>query len=425
MLYVLCKKFSAKYRTVVPTLLFAAIAAAYMSLPLFISGLPSVEAVLFIIFVAYALLFRNGSVWKKIFWVALIEGLLISVSLLTIAFLSVLTDTASIEIITESTNIRLVNIVIVHIIDFVVFFVLSRDRKKEELLLSPPLAICFIIPLISLLAITAVYEILLRDASQNVSEPLIYMVSFSYILINAVIFVLYEMMGKEAEKNSILAANQQKYELTQQRNNEIVRIYSDIREWRHDYTNHMQAITMLLESSNTRDSKVDEAVAYIKSLDEKIQSSSATVSTGNYIVDAIVSAKLASALSFKILFEYNAALPDSLPIDDTDMCALLSNLLDNAIEACCKLEDGRRIELEIVAIKHQMHIKITNSADGGYKREGGKFKSTKQGRWHGIGMKHIETIVKDYGGTYDVTADDKSFSTQIGIPLVGKREKTF
>lgn len=424
--YVLCKKFSAKYRTFIPTLLFMALSGVCLSLPLFISeGLPSVEAIIFVVCMVYTLFFRNGVIWKKIFWVALIEGLLISISLLCIAFLSVITDAKSMDIITNSTNIRLITIAIGHVIDFIVFFILSRDRKKTELLSSPSLMICFIIPLISLFSIIVIFEMLLRDTTQSISEPLIYVVAFSYILINIVIFILYETMNKEAEKNAVLTANQQKHEITERHNDEIVKIYSAIREWRHDYANHMQLVAMLLERSETRDSNIDEAVNYIKNLDEKIKSSSAMVSTGNYIVDAIISAKSALAFSFGIRFDYAAALPDSLPIADTDLCSLLSNLLDNAIEACRKLKENRYIDLEINVTMRQLNVKITNSTDGKYNRDGVTFKTTKQNRWSGIGIRHIEKIVNEYGGLCKITAGDNSFSNQIGIPLSGKQEQAF
>ncbi|MCL2815052.1 MAG: hypothetical protein FWD23_10680, partial [Oscillospiraceae bacterium] len=217
--YILCKKFSAKYQTFIPTLLFAALSVVCMSMQLFIpEGLPSVDAVVFVVFIVYVLFFRNGNILKKIFWVALIEGLFISIALSTTALLSFITDTKSIDIITNSTNIRLMTIVIVHVIDFIVFFILSKDRKKTEFLFSPSLMICFVIPLISLLSIIAVYEILISDIRQNIPEPLIYVVAFSYIVINIVIFILYETMNKEAEKNSILTANQQKYEITKRHN---------------------------------------------------------------------------------------------------------------------------------------------------------------------------------------------------------------
>ena len=124
--------------------------------------------------------------------------------------------------------------------------------------------------------------------------------------------------------------------------------------------------------------------------------------------------------SFNITFEYNIFLPQELEITDTDLCSALSNLLDNAIEACRKLENGRYINLEMMVIKNQLHIGVVNSTNGEYKKESGIFKTTKQGGLHGIGMSNIKSIVEKYEGIYNITADDNSFTTKIAIPLTGE-----
>jgi hypothetical protein len=68
MFYLFCRKFSPKYRTSIPTLLFMTGCIAYLSLPFFIpEGLPPVEIIIFICYITYLLLFRNGNIWKKIF----------------------------------------------------------------------------------------------------------------------------------------------------------------------------------------------------------------------------------------------------------------------------------------------------------------------------------------------------------------------
>jgi len=294
---------------------------------------------------------------------------------------------------------------------------LTLKKKRNELSYSPSLIICFIIPLISFLSMIIIFYILIKDTTYVIPDNLLYIVSISYLIINIIVFLLYEKISKEAEKNYDLMEKHKQYEITEQHNNEIVKIYSDIREWRHDYTNHMQVIMTLLEKSEVKDLSMDEAINYIKNLDTKIKSSSAIISTGNYIVDAIVSAKLALASAFDIKFDHTISLPQSLTITDTDLCAVLSNLLDNAIEACRKLEDGKYINLEIIIVKNQVHIQISNSTNGEYQREDDGFKTTKKGQWHGIGMKYIESIVKEYGGMYNIEANPNSFTTQISIPL--------
>ena len=94
-----------------------------------------------------------------------------------------------------------------------------------------------------------------------------------------------------------------------------------MREWRHDYTNHMQLIMTLLEKSKT-----DEAISYINDISEKITTVASIISTGNYIVDAIVSAKLAVSSSYNINFDYNTSLPEFL--DDFIHVLAFHNILN-------------------------------------------------------------------------------------------------
>ena len=415
--YLLCKTFPAKYNTVLPTLLFMAGNITYLSLSLFYYDyMPSAELITFISFLVYTLLFRNGRLWKKIFWVSLVGALLFVISFFSITIMSVISGMNSMEIMTQSSNVRLLMIVVSKIILIVVFYILSLNKKRDEFLINPSLIICFIVPLICVIAGSTIHRTILMNISYYIPDIIIYIISISYLVINIIIFILYEIIKKEADKNYSLMAKFKQYEMTEQHNAEILKIYSDMREWRHDYTNHMQVVVGLIEKAET-----NEAVNYIKNIDEKIKTVSSMVSTGNYIVDAIVSAKLALASSFNINFEYNISLSGNLLVTDEDLCAVLSNLLDNAIEACRKLKDGLYIELEIVIIKNQLHIRIKNSTNGEYKKEDGKFKTTKKGSLHGIGIKHVESIVEEYGGIYNIEANAHSFTTQISIPLTSKK----
>ena len=421
--YLLCKKFPAKRRTGIWTALFAAANIIYLSVPLFVPFklFPPVEIVTFIFYLVFLMFLREGSVWKKIFWVSLMYSILFVISYLSTTITSILSGLSSLDIMTRSSGVRFLMMATAKIVQIVVFYFLSLN-KKRDVLFNRTLVICFIVPLISCTSGIVINETMLTmGANYNVPDIIVYVISVSYLLINIVFFILYEIINKEAEKSYLLMAKHRQYEAMEQHNAEILKIYSDIREWRHDYANHMQVVMALIEKSKLQDSDINEAVNYIKNIDGKITTASLKVSTGNYIVDSIISAKLTLASSFDIKFDYNCSVTNRLTISDTNLCTLLSNLLDNAIDACCKLEDGRYIDIEIIEIKNQLYIKIKNSANGEYIKEGGKFKTTKKDKWHGIGLRHVENIVEEHGGISSIETDANSFTVRVSIPLKWKQ----
>ena len=424
--YLLCSKFPAKRKTFVPTLCFVVGNISLLMVSTFVSfgNLPIAEILGIASTILYLMIFRNGNMFKKIFWALISFAILFAIAFFAITVIAMNMGVSSAVAIAPNSNELLLAMILAKTSQVVIFYLLAKRKKNFEpdnFLSAVPMLACLVVPFLSILLILFINGIIHNDT--KTLDELIFAVSVSYLAINIIVFVLYEFISREAKKNYTLTANQQKYEITGRHNDEILKIYSSIREWRHDYANHMMAVIALLENPEGAD--IEKAVDYIKTLDEKIKPSPAMVSTGNYIVDAIVSAKLALAQSSGTRFDYNIVLPKSLPIDDTDLCAMLSNLLDNAVEACRKVEGERYIKLDIFVIRSQLHIEITNSTDGEYRRDGLKFKTTKQGQWHGIGMKQIENVVGKYKGTCDITADGNSFSTRIGIPLAEKQKQTF
>jgi len=420
--YLLCSKFTNKYNNLIPALMFNIILIVFISLPIFFphEWMPIAEIIVPIASLMYLIFFREGRILKKIFWVLISISLLLTINIISIAIISITgdVDISSITIL-QPSNERLIVMIIAKTLQIVIFYILANRENKYEIksfLSSIPLFTCLIVPLISF--ILMIFAFALIQNNFNIPEILIFAISVGYLAINVLVFVLYEIINKEAEKNYRLIAKDKQRELTEQHNHQVIEIYNKMREWRHDYNHHMQLIVSLLKSSAP--DKNNEAVNYIKSLDEKIVSSSLNIVTGNLIVDAIVSAKAALASSHNIRFDYNISLKGDIGMDDTDLCSVLSNLLDNAIEACCKLNKDRYINLELIIFKNQFNIRVINSADGKYRLEYGKLATTKRGDFHGIGTGNVKSIVEEHGGIYHIKPEINSFTTQISIPLSRK-----
>jgi len=421
MFYLLCSKFTARYRTFIPTVLFIISNIGFILLSKFISlgTFPIVETLIPISCLIYLLFFRNGSILKKVFWILIAFAILYSLAYFAITIIAVIRDISSVDAVALNSNELLLTMIVAKSLQVVIFYILANKKRNQEVsnILSPiPMLICFTIPLISFVIMIFIHT--LNTAGLSIPENVIIAVSVGYLVINIAVFILYELINREAEKNYVLIAKNKQYELTEQHNAQVIEIYEKMREWKHDYNNHMQLVVGMLENGDANDN--NEVINYIKDLDEKIKSTSLEIITGNYIVDAIVSAKATLASVHNINFEHNIYLPIDIAMESTDLCSVLSNLLDNAIEACCKLEQGRYINFEMIQVKNQLNIKISNSTNGVYKIENGRFKTTKRGDLHGIGMGHVKSIVENYGGFFDADAEVQSFIAQINIPLANK-----
>ena len=189
---------------------------------------------------------------------------------------------------------------------------------------------------------------------------------------------------------------------------EVRSIYTTMRGWRHDYKNHIQTLLALVgDDEKTRE--------YLWSLNKDLTEVDAVLKTGNIALDAILNSKLTLIKSKDIPVEAKASVSDDLKISDVDLCAIIGNLLDNAIEAVQTLPKERQfIRIYIGMLKSQLYISVINSSLGSPKRRGEKYISTK-GEGRGLGLIRIDGIVKNAGGTVNRKTEQGVFATEILI----------
>lgn len=173
---------------------------------------------------------------------------------------------------------------------------------------------------------------------------------------------------------------------------EVQSIYDKMRGWRHDYHNHIQALLALVgDDERTRD--------YLWKLNKDLTEVDTVVKTGNVTVDAILNSKLTLIKSKDIPVDAVAKVPDDLKISEIDLCAIIGNLLDNAIEAVLPLPpEARFIRIYIGMLKSQLYISVTNSTASEPRKIGEKYVSTK-GEGRGVGLMRVDSIARRNGGT--------------------------
>ena len=141
---------------------------------------------------------------------------------------------------------------------------------------------------------------------------------------------------------------------------EVQNIYQTMRAWRHDYHNHIQSIKALLSMG-----KNEQLSEYLDNLESDLDSIDIAIRTGNVGLDAILSSKVSIARKKKIDVNCTAKVPDQLKITDVHLCAIVGNLMDNAIEACEKIENSEKrfIRIYIGLFKSQLYISVSNSTN--------------------------------------------------------------
>ena len=194
---------------------------------------------------------------------------------------------------------------------------------------------------------------------------------------------------------------------------EVRNVYTQLRGWRHDYHNHIQTMKAYLSLN-----RLEELDAYLDKLDSNLTAVDTITKTGNITLDAILNSKLTLAAAGKINVNVRAIAPASLSMNEIDMCILVGNLLDNAIEACTKVEDAtdRFIRVYIGMLKEQFYISITNSTCHNAGKHSGRYRTSKQGM-HGFGLQRIDRIVDKYGGYVNRQSEAGVFATEIMLPV--------
>ena len=174
---------------------------------------------------------------------------------------------------------------------------------------------------------------------------------------------------------------------------EVENMYRQIRGWRHDYRSHIQVMKALVAEEDW-----DALRGYLDELETDLSTVDTVVKTGNPMADAILNSKISLARAQRIPVQADAHIPVALALSELDLCIILGNLFDNAIEASLALPEAERlIRVYLDRKGAQLYISFTNfTAVKKRSKTGGRFQTTK-GEGHGFGLVRIDAIVERLG----------------------------
>ncbi len=193
----------------------------------------------------------------------------------------------------------------------------------------------------------------------------------------------------------------------------IDKLDKELRDFRHDYKNHMICVQSLLDAK-----EYSEATEYIKGITLRKTILSRGFSSGNSIADVLLSEKTEWAETVGAEIQFEGIIYESIP--PADLCTILSNAIDNAIEACEKIHvnEPKTILIKCSYIKHIQFIDIVNPVSEDIKIINNVVETSKSDKnIHGIGLYNIRRTIAKYDGEFDISCNNKMFVMNIAFKV--------
>ena len=200
--------------------------------------------------------------------------------------------------------------------------------------------------------------------------------------------------------------------LEKQRAEALMDSYTTQRRLTHEFTNHTEALALLL-----RQGDYEGAKAYLSTVTRNIAANTTIMDTHNPLLDALLSQKYEEASRRGVLLSFD--LPDlrELPLENTDLVMLISNLLNNAVEAAAKA-DPPEVYVRIRKSEAELLLSVRNRVEADLDLVDGQLPhSTKKEPGHGIGLWNVKTVLEKYGGEYAISCRDLWFRFTCSIPI--------
>jgi|GEM_PF-973130 len=294
-----------------------------------------------------------------------------------------------------------------------IIILVGRFRKSSLTLINTKLvsALC-ILPLSSILIVQQFTVHIVDTAYIPTINEVIPMLSI--ITVNIFVFILVENIMRQNEKNKALLLVEAQSDAQQKHINQLLSNHEQIRQISHDFKQQTDVFYRLCSEK-----QCDELLCNLSKL-SKHHNPVLIIKTGNLMLDTVLSSKKEEADRQKIEFICNLNVQPDLSYMSMEICILLGNAIDNAIEACMRSHAEKKfIELELTEDSSRLLFHMKNSI-GEQPQDNGEFLQTKKEDklHHGIGLRSIKQISNSLGGDMTYEYDDEYFAIWIYFPVM-------
>jgi len=266
-----------------------------------------------------------------------------------------------------------------------------------------------------LMPLCSFFLLILLFRSENASLNTILFSIIITLILNITAFYIYNNLVKIYNTKLKEALLLQQNTFLDKQLNLMKNSISKTKSVMHDYKNHLMAISRYLERNNSIG-----ALQYLSELDKAlVDSKNKDISkSGNINIDSILNYKLNAAIEKGIFVTLNIKIPSELPVTSFDINVILSNLIDNAVEAASKLKEDKFINIDLFYCIGILNLSIENSFNGQVTMKQSCILSSKKDKfYHGIGLKNVTRTVKKYSGDIDINFQDDLFKVNVLLYL--------
>ncbi|MCR5641391.1 MAG: ATP-binding protein [Lachnospiraceae bacterium] len=263
---------------------------------------------------------------------------------------------------------------------------------------------------IALLVQSGIYRL---NIPSNVPESAIEKMSIALVLI--IIIVTLQTMVIIDQRNTMeesLELVNEQMESATEHYNEMIQKDQEVKKFRHDIKNLLLVLRTLIV-----DDKNEKALAYMDEMQESLSKTVKKYDTGNFMADAVLNSKDTKAAEYDTSLQFDGFVPVER-VKDMDMVILLSNLLDNAIEACTKLPGHKEIRIDSILKKNTWVLIVQNPTMTDAIIENNSVQTTKENKnLHGFGLKNIERVATKYDGVMQIACENSIFKTRVTMNI--------
>jgi len=186
----------------------------------------------------------------------------------------------------------------------------------------------------------------------------------------------------------------------------IAEMYETLSVLRHDFKYHLKVIDELLQTGNT-----EKAEQYLTEIRKQTPEDDLHYYCEDSVINALLASYAKNCENFNIKYRAKIALPKTISVLRYDICVILGNLLENALEACKKLESGGEMDLTMKTNEQYLTITVKNRFDGIVIEKNGELASTKKNG--GLGLRSVRAVTERYGGHISVERTENVFTIYV------------